>query len=190
MNLNQETQISTLSIENAQVVFGDLGELTALLEAQRLRLTRFVRKHLKNEDHVDDVVQQTCLEAFKSWTSFRGEARAETWLFGIAFNLMRNFRTRQYKVDTTFEPIEDCHFEQEANYFEQPVQMLLRREQMDRLASAIEQLPKRMQPVVKCVLLEDMSYQDAAIELDLPVGTIRSRLSRARDALRELMLDA
>lgn len=190
MNLNQPAQINSVSIENPVAVFGDVQDLTALLEGQHLRLTRFVRKHLKNEDHVDDVVQQTCLEAFRNWSNFRGEARAETWLFGIAFNLMRNFRTRQYRVDTTFEPIEECHFEQEANPFEQPVQMLLRREQMDRLANAIDQLPARMQPVVKCVLLQDMSYQDAAVELGLPVGTIRSRLSRARDALRELMLDA
>lgn len=189
MNLNQEAQFSPVSFSKAAVL-EDMQALNTLLESQRLRLTRFVRKHLKNEDHIDDVVQQTCLEAFRNWDNFRGESRPETWLFGIAFNLMRNFRSRQYKADVTFEPIEECHLEHEGNYFEQPMHMLLRREQMDRLARAIDQLPVRMQPVVKCVFLEDMSYQDAAIELGLPVGTIRSRLSRARDALRDLMLDA
>lgn len=187
-----ETNVSNISIEirdsEQSVGFDDIEQLSTLLADQRLRLTRFVRKHLKSEDHIDDVVQQACFEAYRNWGNFRGESRAETWLFGIAFNLMRNFRTKQYKLDLTFEALEDNHFEQPSDINEQPMHMLMRKEQIDQLSGAIDQLPIRMQAVVRCVLLEGLSYQETAEELDLPVGTVRSRLSRARDALRELML--
>lgn len=188
-----ETNVSNISIEirdsEQSVGFDDIEQLSTLLADQRLRLTRFVRKHLKSEDHIDDVVQQACFEAYRNWGNFRGESRAETWLFGIAFNLMRNFRTKQYKLDLTFEALEDNHFEQPSDINEQPMHMLMRKEQIDQLSGAIDQLPIRMQAVVRCVLLEGLSYQETAEELDLPVGTVRSRLSRARDALRELMLE-
>lgn len=197
MNYNQQTQEKTfaqpinIQIHDPEVAVGfeDIEQLSTLLADQRLRLTRFVRKHLKSEDYIDDVVQQACFEAYRNWDNFRGESRAETWLFGIAFNLMRNFRTKQYKLDSTFEALEDSHFEQPSDLNEQPMQMLMRKEQIDQLSGAIAQLPTRMQAVVRCVLLEGLSYQETAEELDLPVGTVRSRLSRARDALRELMLE-
>lgn len=192
--VQEKTTTNNINIElhraDESVGFDDIKELSTLLADQRLRLTRFVRKHLKSEDHIDDVVQQACFEAYRNWGNFRGESRAETWLFGIAFNLMRNFRTKQYKLDLTFEALDENHFEQPSDMNEQPMHMLMRKEQIDQLSGAIDQLPVRMQAVVRCVLLEGLSYQEAAEELNLPVGTVRSRLSRARDALREMMLDA
>ncbi|PQJ25557.1 hypothetical protein BSZ31_11855 [Limnobacter sp. SAORIC-690] len=161
-----------------------LCTLEALLKSQQSRLTHFVRKHLRREDYVDDLIQQTHLAAFRNWASFRGESKPETWLFGIALNLVKNFRYR----DTSFRFQADDFDEQvsliPADSMCEPEESLMRQERMETLKSAIDHLPGKMQTVVQLVLLEGFTYQDAALELDLPIGTVRSRLSRARDMLR------
>ncbi len=69
-----------------------LQSLEALLKAQKSRLTHFVRKNLRREDFVDDIIQQTHMAAFRNWGGFRGESKTETWLFDIALNLVKNFQ--------------------------------------------------------------------------------------------------
>ena len=161
-----------------------VGALEALLKSQQSRLKHFVRKHLRREDYVDDLIQQTHMAAFRNWAGFRGDSKPETWLFGIALNLVKNFRYR----DTSFRFQGDDFDEQisliPADSICEPEESLMRQERMESLKSAIDQLPGKMQTVVQLVLLEGLTYQDAALELDLPIGTVRSRLSRARDMLR------
>lgn len=167
-----------------------LQDLVLLLSRQRSRLSGFVRKHLRREDLIEDVVQQTCLEAYRNWGNFRGESKAETWLFGIAFNLLRNFRAKQGRIDYVFQDSEDDFEAVAADQNDQPHQLLMRKQRIEQLRQGIESLPVKMQSVVELVLLQGYAYQDAADELGLPIGTVRSRLSRARDALTELMQEA
>lgn len=181
IHFNAESSFQTLA--NAPVI-ENLKSLEQLLLAQRSRLTHFIRKHLKRDESVEDVLQQTHMAAFRSWERFRGESKPETWLFGIAMNLIRNARARDthssWMVDDAEEqllniPTEPC---------DEPIELLQRAQQMELLREAICNLPARMQAAVHLVFLEGLSYQDAAEELNLPIGTIRSRLSRARDLLR------
>lgn len=161
-----------------------LKTLEVLLKSQESRLKHFVRKHLRREDYIDDIIQQTHMAAFRNWAGFRGDSKPETWLFGIALNLVKNFRYR----DTSYKFQEDDFDEQvsmiAADPIFEPEQSLMRQERMESLKLAIDHLPGKMQTVVQLVLLEGFTYQDAALELDLPIGTVRSRLSRARDMLR------
>ena len=161
-----------------------LSSLEVLLKSQQSRLTHFIRKHLRREDYIDDILQQTHMAAFRNWASFRGESKPETWLFGIALNLVKNFRYR----DTSFR-FQDDDFDEQVSMIAadssfEPEESLMRQERMESLKQAIDNLPGKMQTVVQLVLLEGFTYQDAALELDLPIGTVRSRLSRARDMLR------
>ncbi len=161
-----------------------LKTLESLLKSQHTRLVHFVRKHLHRDDYLDDLIQQTHLTAFRSWSKFRGESKPETWLFGVAFNLIKNFRCR----DNSYR-FKDDNFDEQigllcAESISEPEEFFMQQERMGSLKQAIEQLPEKMQIVVQLVLLEGFSYQDAALELDLPIGTVRSRLSRARDILR------
>ncbi|WP_334119830.1 RNA polymerase sigma factor [Limnobacter sp.] len=168
----------------APLTQAQLQTLETLLKTQQSRLTHFVRKHLRREDYVDDLIQQTHMAAFRNWARFRGESKPETWLFGIALNLVRNFRYR----DTSYR-FQGDDFEEQvsmipADSFCEPEESLMRQERMESLKQAIDHLPAKMQNVVQLVLLDGFTYQDAALELDLPIGTVRSRLSRARDMLR------
>ncbi|MCQ8895824.1 RNA polymerase sigma factor [Limnobacter humi] len=183
----QDSLLAHALVQDAPLAPEQLRTLEILLTSQRSRLTHFIRKHLRKDDWVDDVLQQTHLAAFRNWSRFRGESKPETWLFGIALNLVKNFR---YRDDSHRFCQDDC--EDEINNLPcnselEPEQAALQRERIDLLRGAIEHLPLKMQRVVQLVLLEGLSYQDAAVELDLPIGTVRSRLSRARDALREEM---
>lgn len=185
-NLTQQTEISIQFTNEALAPLtpAQLQTLESLLKTQQSRLTHFVRKHLRREDYVDDLIQQTHMAAFRNWAGFRGESKPETWLFGIALNLVKNFRYR----DTSYR-FQDDDFDEQvsmipADSFCEPEESLMRQERMESLKQAIDHLPSKMQHVVQLVLLDGFTYQDAAVELDLPIGTVRSRLSRARDMLR------
>jgi RNA polymerase sigma-70 factor (ECF subfamily) len=185
-NLTQQSEISIQFNNEAlsPLTPAQLQTLETLLKTQQSRLTHFVRKHLRREDYVDDLIQQTHMAAFRNWAGFRGESKPETWLFGIALNLVKNFRYR----DTSYRYQDDDFDEQvsmiPADSFCEPEESLMRQERMESLKQAIDHLPSKMQNVVQLVLLDGFTYQDAAMELDLPIGTVRSRLSRARDMLR------
>ncbi|MEQ9107159.1 MAG: sigma-70 family RNA polymerase sigma factor [Limnobacter sp.] len=185
-NLTQQHEISIqfTGEASAPLTPAQLQTLETLLKTQQSRLTHFVRKHLRREDYVDDLIQQTHMAAFRNWAGFRGESKPETWLFGIALNLVKNFRYR----DTSYR-FQDDDFDEQismipADSFCEPEESLMRQERMESLKQAIDHLPSKMQNVVQLVLLDGFTYQDAAMELDLPIGTVRSRLSRARDMLR------
>ncbi len=165
------------------------SELSALLSKNHLKLKRFIRKHFIGVDIVDDLTQQTCLEAFRNWENFRGDSKPETWLFGIAFNLIRNARVNHYRVQQTFEPLDEIHYDVVYDASDEPEEAALQREKMHLLASTINELPKKMQAVVGLVFIEGKSYQEVSDELGLPIGTIRSRLSRARELIKEKLID-
>lgn len=176
---------STSSIGLAPVPSIDNLEcLERLLVAQRSRLTHFIRKHLKRDELVEDLLQQTHMAAFRSWERFRGESKPETWLFGIAMNLIRNARARDTHSNWMVDDAEEQLLNLPAEPSDEPLAILQRAQQMGLLRDAICSLPARMQAAVHLVFLEGLSYQEAAMELSLPIGTVRSRLSRARDLLR------
>lgn len=179
-----EISIQTSDETIAPLTSAQLQTLETLLREQKSRLTHFVRKHLRREDYIDDIVQQTHMAAFRNWSRFRGDSKPETWLFGIALNLVKNFRYR----DTSYR-FQGDDFEEQVSMIAadsicEPEESLMQQERMASLKMAIDHLPGKMQTVVQLVLLEGFTYQDAALELDLPIGTVRSRLSRARDMLR------
>jgi RNA polymerase sigma-70 factor, ECF subfamily len=188
LNHNDSIQITVQALDELDLPVlsaQQIQELELLLRSQKSRLTHFIRKNLRRDDYVDDLVQQTHLVAFRSWGRFRGESKPETWLFGIALNLVKNFRFRDNSY--RFQDADDMEEElvqipADSSY--EPEEALLRQERVEELKVAINHLPLKMQNVVQLVLLEGFSYQDAADELELPVGTVRSRLSRARDMLR------
>lgn len=183
----QQFEITVSGIDEstpAPLNAAQLCTLEALLKSQRSRLTHFVRKHLRREDYVDDLIQQTHMAAFRNWARFRGDSKPETWLFGIALNLVKNFRYRDTSFRFQGDDFDELISMIPADSICEPEESLMRQERMETLKSAIDQLPGKMQTVVQLVLLEGFTYQDAALELDLPIGTVRSRLSRARDMLR------
>jgi RNA polymerase sigma-70 factor (ECF subfamily) len=165
----------------------DIRTFEKLFQAQRHKLTSFINKHMRNRSSVEDLVQQSFIEAFRCWHKFRGDSKPETWLFGIALNVVRSNVTRSAEYRYQFESTDEAHDFTETEFAEDPLQIILKGEMIIELQRAIETLPESMGEVVQLIVLDGYSYEEAAQVLHLPAGTIRSRLSRAREILRLLI---
>ena len=184
----EELGLSKLSLEPIAATDDAANHLVVLEELfinQRRRLRSFVRKRLADENAAEDIVQQTFLGAYRSWKSFRGESTPETWLFGIAMNLIRDMTSRSPGARIKFASEEEI--EEEAIPELDPMHICMRSQFSQKLRQAVENLPVEMAETLRLVVEEGLSYQQAAEVLDVPIGTIRSRLSRARAALKSLM---
>ena len=138
-------------------------------------------KQVGNRADAEDLTQEAFLEAFRCFESFRGQSLPSTWLFGIAINVVRNFLRRSSERRATYvsdEALESLPTEGD------PLADLEVRRRMDALNTALFRLPDDWREVLVCVAMEGLSYEQTATILDVPIGTIRSRLSRARDGLK------
>ena len=179
------SKLSLAPIDASEDAANQLVILEELFINQRRRLRSFVRKRLADENAAEDIVQQTFLGAFRSWRSFRGESTPETWLFGIAMNLIRDLTSRAPGSKIKFASEEEI--EEEAIPELDPMHICMRSQFSHKLRQAIENLPPEMSETLRLVVEEGLSYQQAAKVMEVPIGTIRSRLSRTRAALKNLM---
>lgn len=153
-----------------------------LVQNHATRLHRFIIKHIGNCPDAEDLTQQAFLEAAKSYHSFRGESQLSTWLYGIALNLVRNYLSRAPECRYFFvgEDALSDHASQDLT----PDDAAEQNQTLRLLEESIEELPENMRSILLMMGLNDLTYEEAAARLTVPVGTIRSRLSRARAALR------
>ena len=147
------------------------------------RLYRFILKNIGHSSDAEDLMQQTFLEAARSYASYRGESALSTWLYGIAMNLTRNYLSRSPHRKYDFSD-DEC-LETLACAENDPGDVLERRRIVSALQQELAVLPEEMREVLLLVAFEEVSYEEAAVMLSIPVGTVRSRVSRARGRLRQ-----
>jgi len=150
------------------------------LEREVPRLRRYARALTRNAVRADDLVQETLVRALHKEHLWQRGTDLRAWLFTIMHNQNVNEIRRAIRDDATVD-LENCSA------------ILIARtdptasRQLRELDHALAQLPEEQRQVILLVGLEGMSYEDAAAILDVPIGTIRSRLSRGRESLRKLM---
>lgn len=154
----------------------------ALVQAHGTRLYRFIIKNIGNPGDAQDLAQQAFLEAVRSYSSFKGQSELSTWLYGIAMNLVRNHLSRA--PHRRYEFADESVLEEMACEALTPDEEVEQSERMRHLQLALEDLPESMRSILLMVAVDELSYEAAAALLTVPVGTVRSRLSRARAALR------
>jgi RNA polymerase sigma-70 factor (ECF subfamily) len=153
-----------------------------LVAAHGQRLFRFVLRRIGNATEAEDLAQQAFVEAAQAYRGFRGDSQLSTWLYGIAMNLVRNHLSRApcrlyaFEDESTLEQQACARPDPERQYELSGLMRLLDRE--------LATLMPEMREVLLLVALDDISYEDAAALLSLPIGTVRSRISRARTQLR------
>ncbi len=161
------------------VVFRDL------LARHRDRLYRFVLRHIGHATEAEDLAQQAFAEAARTYANFRGESQLSTWLYGIAMNLVRNHLSRSPQRLYRFE--DESALDDTAAAVANPEQQLAMTQLVRLLDRELDGLMPEMREVLLLVAMDDMSYEDAAALLSVPIGTVRSRVSRARSHLRRRM---
>jgi RNA polymerase sigma-70 factor (ECF subfamily) len=133
-----------------------------------------------------DMVQDAFTQAFVKLESFRGASAFYTWLYRIAFNVAASRRRRARPVEST-DRNQAERGEQVVDPREAPHERLEQQERADRVHAALNTLPDEYRQVMVLRELDGCSYEVIAEILDLPVGTVRSRLHRARTQMRELL---
>lgn len=157
-------------------------DIVALYTEHRTHLLRFVQRYVGNHEDAEDVVQNTFIEAVKCAHRFSGLSKPSTWLFGIALNLARNQVRRN--IADRYEMVDDMFMEQIVDKHADPAMLFELRQIAEKVESLLSGLPPKIRMTFEAVLDGDATYEAAAEQLDIPIGTVRSRVSRVRAAVR------
>jgi RNA polymerase sigma factor (sigma-70 family) len=149
------------------------------------RLYYFVLHRVRNHEMAQDLVQATYIQAIECEQNFLGNSKPETWLMGIALNLVRThiYRQRRFGM-AALDDVEDWgDLVQDAQQnLEKDVE---KRDQIEKISLAFIKMPQEMAKTAKLVLLDNLPYQQVAEIQEIPIGTVRSRISRAREFLNQ-----
>jgi len=173
-------------------VRGDEEAYYHLTQKYKKPLYFHVRKMIRNVDFAEDLVQDIFLKAFKSLKNYKNDYAFSTWLYRIATNHTIDY-LRKKKLETFSIHAEDAEDSQpaiqladEGNYSDEPI---IRRERKNKVHEAIDQLPEKYREVILKRHIEEKSYQEIAEEMDIPLGTVKAHIFRARELLYKYMKD-
>lgn len=158
------------------------------------RLLRVARRLLGDGEDAADLLQETLLRAFRTWSSFRPGTDSRAWLFTILYSIFANRwqQRRRRPTEVSLQDLEE-RFERElaAPTWEDPLTRLQagRHGASEAVDAALAALPSEFAATVVLVDLEELSYEEAARVLGCPIGTVRSRLARGRRLLAALLAD-
>lgn len=139
----------------------------------------------RNSDDADDVVQEACLRAYASFDGFQGGMDGRPWLLAIVRNACYTWLKKKHGWEAATEFDENLHTPLADSANAEAIQM--RRADRDMVKQAIERLPAEYREALVLREMEDLSYKEIAGITGLPIGTVMSRLSRARQRLHELL---
>ena len=166
---------------------GDKSAFDLLVIKYQHKIIQLVNGYIKDCSEAQDVAQEVFIKAYRALPEFRGEAAFFTWLYRIAINTAKNHlasRTRRYfNYHVDIQDAEDIEYASQLQGMETPERQLLNQDIVDTIHSTIEKLPEEMRTAIMLREFEDMSYEEIAEVMDCPVGTVRSRIFRARDAI-------
>jgi RNA polymerase sigma-70 factor (ECF subfamily) len=172
----------------AAVVAGDTDAYGTLVERYQDRLYHSLWGILGSPEDARDVAQEALVQAYLKLNSFRAESRFYTWLYRIAMNLALSYRRRKRPTMSMDQVREQTGSEPAARQVG-PEGMALRQEQIEQVWAALDRLPCQAREILVLRELEGCSYETIGEILELPVGTVRSRLFRARLQLRGQLQD-
>ncbi|HEV8375808.1 MAG TPA: sigma-70 family RNA polymerase sigma factor [Candidatus Polarisedimenticolia bacterium] len=174
---------------------GDPGAFDRIVQDHLSTIWRIVWRILRHREDTEDVVQEVFFAAYQALAGFRGECRLTTWLHRIAVTRSLNhLKSRGEKIRRASRPLEvatELSFETpDGAAARTPLVALEAKELASKLAQCLEMLPALWRSAVALRDGEEMSYEEMADVLGVPLGTVRSRLARARLALRDCIRGA
>jgi RNA polymerase sigma-70 factor (ECF subfamily) len=170
-----------------RVQAGDKSAFNLLVLKYQHRVLKLVGRFVSDAAEAEDVAQEAFLKAYRALSSFRGESAFYTWLYRIAINTAKNalVANRRRPVDFDLDLQDPEQYERQARLKDDatPEGVLLTDEIREVVERAMEQLPEDLRTAIVLRELEGMSYEEIAEAMDCPVGTVRSRIFRAREAI-------
>lgn len=184
--LATEREIDRLLVERAKQ--GDKRSFGMLVSKYQRKLFRLILRLVHNQTEAEDVVQETFIKAYRALHQFRGDAAFYTWLYRIGINTARNFLdNRGRKVltatDMTAEQVESFGEGENLRDINTPESVLASKQIAQTVHLAIDDLPDDLRSALLLREVEGLSYEEIAMAMACPVGTVRSRIFRAREAV-------
>jgi len=166
---------------------GDKKAFDLLVLKYQLRLSKLVSRFLRNQSDVPDVVQESFIKAYRALPNFRGESAFYTWLYRIAINTAKNHLVSQSRKNPAnsidVQDAEDYGASEWLKEYASPEREALASELEATIQQAMGDLPSDLREAITLREIEGLSYEDIAEVMDCPIGTVRSRIFRAREAI-------
>ncbi|AZQ09555.1 MULTISPECIES: RNA polymerase sigma factor RpoE [Shewanella] len=166
---------------------GDKNAFNLLVLRYQSRVINLISRYVRNQADVADVAQEAFIKAYRALANFRGESAFYTWLYRIAVNTAKNYLVSQGRR----APANDVDAEEAEYYdgsdalkeFASPERLMLSDEIKRVVFETLEELPEELKMAISLRELDGMSYEDIANVMECPVGTVRSRIFRAREVI-------
>ena len=169
---------------------GDKQAFGLLVAKYQRKLARLLSRLIRDPAEVEDIAQETFIKAYRALPSFRGDSAFYTWLYRIGINTAKNFlvsQGRRAPTTTDFDSEEAETFEDgdQLRDINTPERLMMTRQIGDTVNAAMEALPEELKTAIVLREIEGLSYEEIATIMDCPIGTVRSRIFRAREAISE-----
>lgn len=183
-----ERETDRLLVERAQR--GDKQAFGMLVEKYQRKLGRLLSRFIRDPSEVEDVTQEAFIKAYRALSAFRNESAFYTWLYRIGINTAKNHLAslgRRAPTSTELD-VEDAESREDGTSLQDlntPESLLLSKEIAQTVNATMAGLPEELRTAIQLREMEGMSYEDIARIMDCPIGTVRSRIFRAREAISE-----
>ena len=183
-----DREVDRQLVERAQR--GDKQAFGLLVEKYQRKLARLLSRFVRDPAEVEDVTQEAFIKAYRALPAFRGDSAFYTWLYRIGINTAKNYlmalgRRAPTSTEVEVEEAEGFEDNEQLRDINTPESLLLSKEIADTVNSTIQKLPEEVRTAIQMREIEGMSYEDIAKAMDCPIGTVRSRIFRAREAIAE-----
>jgi len=172
----------------ARIQQGDKRAFDLLVIKYQRRIMRLLSRQVRNPSDIEDIAQETFIKAYRALPNFRGDSAFYTWLYRIAINTARNWYVAQMRRPQTVDPRENPEGEtfdhiDNLKDINTPDAVLASRQVAQAINQAMAELPEELSTAITLREVEGLSYDEIAQAMDCPVGTVRSRIFRAREAI-------
>ena len=187
MALMGEQTVDQSLVERVQK--GDKSAFDVLVRKYQHKVVKLISRYIKDPDEALDVSQEAFIKAYRALPNFRGDSAFYTWMYRIAINTAKNYLVAQGRrlpnVDIEAQEAEQFEGASTLKEFATPERLLQRDEIQQTVFSTIEKLPEDLKTAITLREIDGLSYEEIAEAMACPVGTVRSRIFRAREAIEK-----
>ena len=186
--INPERAIDQKLDEKAQR--GDKKAFGMLVEKYQRRLNRLLSRMVRDQSEIEDIVQDSFIKAYRAINNFRGDSAFYTWLYRIGINTAKNHLVKLGKRpkamnDVEIEDIENFEDAQDLRNLETPESSMMSGQIVAAVNQTIESLPDELKEAISYREMDGLSYEEISDLMNCPIGTVRSRIFRAREVIAE-----
>ncbi len=194
MNSAEEDKMSEKTLDAELVNQAKQGKMEAfelLVNRYQQKVANVISKFVKDRHEIQDVAQEVFIKVFRALPNFRGDSSFYTWIYRIAVNTSKNHLvSKSRRIQNTqveFEEAENFSSNEDQRNLDTPDAVYARGELEQTMSKAIATLPDDLKTAIVLREVDGLSYEEIAEKMDCPIGTVRSRIFRARDAIDQAM---